>query len=106
MPYPGSYKHGDYRAVCDVCGQAFFASQMRMRWDEMFVCQADYEVRHPQDFVRGVPDDMRADPVSLRPEPTYVDPQTFGGYLQTLEGAPLPFLLQFNGSRILRKVDT
>ena len=106
MAYPGSYKKGDHRAACMVCGQVFLASQMRMRWDNLFVCQADFEVRHPQDFVRGVPDDMRAEPVRVRPDPTYVDPDTFGGYLQEFNNSgSVGYLLQFNGYRLIRQVD-
>lgn len=47
------YVKGDYKAVCDSCGQRFLASKLRKRWDGLIVCPADYEVRHPQDFVRA-----------------------------------------------------
>lgn len=106
MPYPGSYKKGDWRCVCDVCGQTFLASQMRMRWDNLFVCQADNEIRHPQDFVRGVPDDMRADPVRPPPADNFVDPPVFGGYLQFYNSSgSVGFLLQFNGHNLIIQVD-
>ena len=52
------YKHGDYNAICDVCGFKYMASQLRKRWDNLMVCEGDFEPRQPQDFVRGVADNM------------------------------------------------
>ena len=43
---------GDWNALCDSCGRKFKASQLRRRWDGMMVCDADYELRHPQEFLR------------------------------------------------------
>jgi len=48
-----SYKKGDWSAVCDSCGMVFLASKLRKRWDGLMVCSKDFEVRHPQDFVRA-----------------------------------------------------
>jgi len=53
------YNHGDYNVICDVCGQKFKASECQMRWDNLLVCHNDFEIRHPQDFVRGRTDDQR-----------------------------------------------
>ena len=50
------YSHGEFNAICDVCGSKFKASYLRKRWDGLMVCQDDFEQRHPQDFVRGVAD--------------------------------------------------
>lgn len=50
------YKKGDWLAVCDVCARRFYGSQLRKRWDNLMVCEEDYETRHPQDFVRAVKD--------------------------------------------------
>ena len=47
------YRKSDWKAVCWVCGGDFYASQMRMRWDKVWVCGRDWEPRHPQDFVRA-----------------------------------------------------
>jgi len=41
-------KLGDYNAMCDSCGRKFKASTMRKRWDGMFVCKDDWEIKHPQ----------------------------------------------------------
>jgi len=43
---------GNWNALCDSCGRKFKASQLRRRWDGMMVCSEDYELRHPQDFLR------------------------------------------------------
>lgn len=48
--------HGDWNAICDLCGFKFKASQLRRRWDGMRVCPEDYEERHPQDFLKGIKD--------------------------------------------------
>ena len=50
---------GNYKMVCDLCGQVRMASEIKKTWDNFFVC-ADtcWQPRHPQDFVRGVADDQ------------------------------------------------
>jgi hypothetical protein len=49
-------KLGDWNAECFKCGRKFKASQLRKQWQGGYVCLAHWEARHPQDFVRGVPD--------------------------------------------------
>lgn len=64
------YRSGDFKRVCDVCGFDHYASDTLHRWDGLIVCRADWEPRHPQDFVRGTKDRIRVpDP---RPVPPYV----------------------------------
>ena len=41
-------KLGDYNCICDSCGRKFKASTMRKRWDGLFVCEDDFEIKHPQ----------------------------------------------------------
>ena len=50
------FKHGDYNAFCDVCGFKYKASELRKRWDGMMCCKDDWEPRHPQEFLRSVPE--------------------------------------------------
>lgn len=64
------YKSGDWNAECDVCGQKYKASKLKLRWDGLRVCPKDFEFRHPQDFVRGIRDSQNT-PFS-RPEPPNV----------------------------------
>ena len=52
-----TFKHGDWNAICDVCGFKKKASELRKRWDGRMVCEKDWEPRHPQDLIRSKPDD-------------------------------------------------
>ena len=65
-----SYKPGDWCAVCDVCGFEFMASQLKKRWDNVMVCDKDFELRHPQELLRGKKE--RISPPWTRPEPADV----------------------------------
>lgn len=47
---------GSWNALCDRCGKKFKASMLRKDWQGLYVCERDWEPRHPQDFVRGVQD--------------------------------------------------
>lgn len=51
-------KLGDWNSICDICGFKYKASEMKKRWDGLMVCEFDWEMRHPQDFIRAVPDDQ------------------------------------------------
>ena len=53
-----TYKHGSYNALCDVCQFKYKASDLKKRWDGLYVCRDDYETRHPSDFQKGVKDDQ------------------------------------------------
>ena len=54
---PSNYlKLGDHAAFCDVCGFRFHASELRKRWDGVYVCNEDWEPRHPSDFIRSIPE--------------------------------------------------
>lgn len=57
---------GDWNAICDECGRKFKASDLRLRWDGFRVCNGDWEPRHPQDFVRDIPNIQT--PVWTRPQ--------------------------------------
>ena len=52
-----TYRPGEHLSVCDVCGFTYYRSELQRRWDGQLVCEKDWEMRHPQDFVRGVQDD-------------------------------------------------
>jgi|CXWL01.1.fsa_nt_gi hypothetical protein len=58
----------EYYVICDVCGFKMHASQTRMRWDRLRVCEADWEPRHPQDSVKAHRD--RQSVPNARPEAT------------------------------------
>lgn len=65
-----SYIPGDFWRICDECGFKYRASQTFKRWDGLIVCRADWETRHPQDFVRGRKDIQNVP--NPRPEPAEV----------------------------------
>jgi len=67
LSYTSRYDNGDWIADCDVCGRKYKASALTERWDGLMCCDDDWEIRQPQDFVRGVPDTQIAP--WLRPEP-------------------------------------
>lgn len=61
------FKDGSWNIICDVCGFRFKAEEVIKRWDGLYVCKEDFEVRHPLDFLR-----VRQENVSVpyvRPEP-------------------------------------
>jgi hypothetical protein len=64
---------GDSNGICDCCGFKFKQSQLRKRWDGAMVCKADWEPRHPQDFVKARPE--RNNVKNARPgaEPRFVE---------------------------------
>lgn len=43
-------------AICDRCGFKFRNYMLRKEWTGFMVCFDCWDYRHPQDFVRGVPD--------------------------------------------------
>src|SRR3990167_7801756 len=49
-------KLGDYNAACSMCGRKRTASTLVKKWQGMYRCPDHNEPRHPQEFVRAVPD--------------------------------------------------
>jgi hypothetical protein len=66
MSYKSTYVRGDWKCICDSCGRIVKGSELRQRWDGFMVDDRCFEVRQPQDFVRGVAD-IQAPPFT-RPE--------------------------------------
>lgn len=62
-----TYVPGDFWRICDRCGFKYRASQTTLTWDGLYVCNDDFETRHPQDFVRGRKDNQNVP--GARPEP-------------------------------------
>lgn len=53
--------------VCDRCGGYYRKSEMHKEWTGLMVCKRGcFETRHPQDFVKAVPDDMSVE--NARPD--------------------------------------
>jgi hypothetical protein len=55
-----SYKPGDHWVQCDRCASIIRSSDAMQTWDGLIVCPDDWEIRHPQDFVRGRSEDIAA----------------------------------------------
>ena len=47
---------GDWNAICSMCGRKRKASTMVKNWQGQYRCPEHNEPRHPQDFVKAVPD--------------------------------------------------
>jgi len=86
VPQHNYYVRGEWNAACDQCGRVFKSGQMRLRWDNARVCSACWEPRQPQDFVKGIPDNMSV-PWARPWVPNF-------GTIETDPGAPLgvPYL--------------
>lgn len=72
------YKKGQWDVICDICGMKYHSGDLKQRWDGLMCCRQDWNIRQPQDFVRGIPD-PQAVPWS-RPDtpPSFVfNPVTF-----------------------------
>lgn len=56
----GVWHEGDWWVIDDVTGLKVRASDTAEQWDGQLVRKKYFEERHPQDFVRGIKDDMMA----------------------------------------------
>lgn len=67
--YHNDFVLGDSKAVCDVCGFDYKQSHLKKRWDGAMVCHKDFELRHPQDFLKAVSEKNNVK--DARPAPAY-----------------------------------
>lgn len=63
MPQSGKGPHdylelGTWNVACSMCGRKRKAHSVEKNWQGQYRCPEHNETRHPQDFVRAVPDDM------------------------------------------------
>lgn len=52
------YKPGSFYRICDRTGFKVRAEDTREEWNGAIVSKSVYEARHPQDMVRGKPDNQ------------------------------------------------
>ena len=52
------YAEGQWNVRCQECSVKCKSNEVRKRWDGLLVCWRCFEVRNPQDYVRGVRDDQ------------------------------------------------
>lgn len=70
------YVKGAWNAICDRCGFEHKSYELSKEWTGLRVCSKCFEYRHPQDFVKGVPD---------RQSPPWTRPEAADNYLTTNE---------------------
>lgn len=66
-------RHGDWRVICDASGFEVWASETAKTWDDRRVLRrfvGEETSRHPQDLLKGIPDDQTVP--WTRPEPADV----------------------------------
>jgi hypothetical protein len=71
-----TFEHGQFNVICDRCGFKYKSRQVRKEWTGLITCSGTgthncWEVRHPQEFVKGKPD--RQAPPWVRPEQPDLD---------------------------------
>jgi hypothetical protein len=68
---------GDHWVTCPICEEAVRKHTMKRRWDGLWVCEKDYDPRHPQEFVRTKQDKLSPpQPVNPPPTESFVTPGT------------------------------
>lgn len=65
------YKAGSWNVVCDVCGFRFKAGKLKRRWDGLMTCEEDYELDHPQKYLRLHPEKVGV-PYVRKEQETYL----------------------------------
>jgi hypothetical protein len=78
MKTPTRIPGGDWLAVCDRTGFRMLASNMSRQWNNLMVYNGVWEIRQPQDFVRGVKDDMTVPWARPVTEPVFVAENPLG----------------------------
>lgn len=63
------YKPGAHNVTCDRTGFTLKSTDVRKEWNGKIVRKKSWEPRHPQDFVRAVPE--RPGVADARPTPEY-----------------------------------
>lgn len=63
---------GDWNALCSLCGHKFKASELTKNWQGQYRCRRCQEPRHPQDFVKAIPEKEVPSWIQPRPSNTFV----------------------------------
>ena len=70
------YVAGDFYRICDMTGFKIRAGRTQKQWNNIIVRDESFELRQPQDFVRGVFDDQRVPEPKPRQVNGFVGPLT------------------------------
>lgn len=66
------YKSGDWNGICQTCGKKYKYSQLKTQWDGIIACPKCFDYRHPQEFVRAIPDNQSVPDSSPEPTDTFI----------------------------------
>jgi hypothetical protein len=66
------YKRGSNNLICDQSGFKIHLHEAKKTWDGYWVRKDFWEPRHPQDFVRGVRDKIKAEVTRPESEDVFV----------------------------------
>lgn len=94
MSYTPRYDKGSWITTCDVCGRRYKSNELIKRWDGLMCCPDDWEIRQPQDFVRGVADTQVAPWVRPEPQDSFI-PFLFTTFLNFLSSSAVVLLTQY-----------
>lgn len=75
-----AYIPGDYYMICDVCGEKHRKSEMKQRWDNLWVDKRCWNPRQPQDFVQARTDIISVPVARPRPVDVFTGPAVLGTY--------------------------
>ena len=84
------YIPGQFNIYCMSCARKYKSSEIRRRWDGMYVCDEDWEPRHPQDFVRGIPEESNKLPFAFDVD-GYVAPAVGGSLMNSTSIAGISY---------------
>lgn len=68
------YRKGDYNIIDDRTGFKIKRSQARMTWDNLLVDKRGWEIRHPQDFLKGKSDNQSVSQPRTEGEDSFLSP--------------------------------
>lgn len=81
-------KLGDFNVRCSMCLKKLKASQAVKNWQGLWRCPEHNEPRHPQDFVRSIPDNSST-PFVQNPAADFVEVCDYQG-VSSIPGYAMP----------------
>ncbi len=63
---------GNWKFSCHVCGMWYPSGEIKKRWDGLYVCHKDWEVKHPQLFIKVRAETAVPSYISKDGEPEYI----------------------------------
>lgn len=78
------FESGTWNSLCARCSLKFKFNELKEEWDGNFVCPDCWERRHPQDFVRGIPETNNVF-YSLNESETDIDGGTYEDPVTTVD---------------------